>query len=271
VVWPVFSVVIPVRRPPKQFRSHIVRLHAYLSLDELSPFEIILVPNRDPAETDDEAERLCAELASQCPEVRSVVHQGAPGKGAALRTGIKTARGRFVGFTDADLPYAPEFFAHAIRLLQQGFALVAGNRRSPESWFEIPLPLLRVTYGRHRLSLMFNRIVRWLLPIRVIDTQAGIKAMTREFAQGAFGTDLCPGFFFDLELFLLADAQGLAVADLPVHFTQHEEATTVRLLQQSLNGLYWLARIKSRHVLGYYHRAAEAILEHPAEAALRIP
>jgi glycosyltransferase involved in cell wall biosynthesis len=269
--WLAFSLVIPVRRPPQQFRDHIGRLYSCLSQQELSPFEIILVPNSAPGETQDDGVMLCAALAARFSQVRSVVHEGAPGKGAALRTGMGVAKGQFVGFTDADLPYAPEFFAQAVRLLQSGYALVSGNRRSPESWFEVPVPLLRVTYGRHRLSLMFNRVVRWLLPIQAIDTQAGIKAMTREFAQAAFVPQLCPGFFFDLELFMVAQAQGLAVADLPVHFTQHEEATTVRLLRQALIGLYWLARIKARHVLGYYRLARKAYLVRPAEPALRTP
>ncbi|MFI5400325.1 MAG: glycosyltransferase family 2 protein [SAR324 cluster bacterium] len=268
--WTQFSLVIPVRRPPKQFRAHIASLHQYLSQAELGAFEIILVPNSAPGDSEDDGAAACLELASHMTGVRVVAGQGAAGKGAALRTGIRAARGRWVGFTDADLPYAPDFFARAAPFLQDGHALVVGNRRSPQSWFEVPVPLLRFTYGRHRMSLLFNRLVRWLLPIRVIDTQAGIKAMTREFAQAAFTADLCPGFFFDLELFLVAEARGAGVADLPVHFTQHEEATTVRFIQQSLNGLYWLARIKARHLRGHYRRGAKLLQSSPVEAAPQI-
>jgi len=105
--------------------------------------------------------------------VRSVTHTGPAGKGAALKTGVRAARGRYILFTDAHRPYGFQFFVEAIPLLRSGVALVVGNRRRQESWFEVPVPLPRYVYGRHRLSLVFNRLVRLLLPITCTDTQAG--------------------------------------------------------------------------------------------------
>lgn len=266
--WPVYGVVIPVRRPPSQFRQHIARVHDFLSESGLTPFEILLVPNSAAGDTTDKAHEWCRELAAAHTGVRWVPHYGRAGKGAALKTGIRAARGRYLFFTDADLPYALDFFVHAAELLEDGVGLVVGNRRSPKSWFEVPVPLLRLTYGRHRLSLIFNRMVRWLLPIKFVDTQAGIKAMSREFAHAVFSKDICPGFFFDLELFLVGHEQNLAMADLPVHFTQRDEATTVRLVRQSMLGVYWLLRIKFRHLRGYYARAEPLEDLNPAEAVL---
>jgi len=266
--WPTFGVVIPVRRPPCHFRGNIERLHRFLATSDLVPFEIVLVPNSAPGDVNDPARTWCQELASTLPNVRTVPHVGPAGKGAALQTGMLAARGRYLFFTDADLPFGLDFFERAAKLLQSGTALVVGNRRSPESMFEVPVPLLRLTYGRHRLSLMFNRLVRFVLPIRFVDTQAGIKGMIREFAQSTFTRDICPGFFFDLELFLVAHELNLSMADLPVHFTQRDEATTVRLMRQSLIGMYWLLRIKIRHMTGYYGRIVPAEIIDPTEAVL---
>lgn len=249
---PEFSLIIPVRRPPEQFREHMRTIYTFFAASGLLPFEMVLVPNSAAQDASDPALAWCEELAAELHDVRSVPHTGPPGKGAAVKTGVKAARGRYIFLTDADLPYALAFFVDAAALLRTGAALVVGNRRRQESWFEVPVPLLRYVYSRHRMGLMFNRAVRLLLPIPFTDTQAGIKAMTRELAQVAFSRNICPGFFFDLELFLTAHGLGMPMVDLPVHFTQHDETTTVRFLRSALNALYWLGRIKIRHMRGYY-------------------
>jgi dolichyl-phosphate beta-glucosyltransferase len=263
---PNFSVVIPVRRPPPQFREHVERIYHFFAEHRYFPFEIILVPNSSKADPTDSARAWCEQLASELEGVRSIPHPGRPGKGAALKTGVRVAQGKYVLLTDADLPYGLEFFQRAVELLDEGVSLVVGNRRSPQSWFEVPVPLLKYVYGRHRKSLGFNRLVRFLLPIPFEDTQAGIKAMSAELARAAFLRDLCPGFLFDLEIFLVAESKNLQIADLPVRFTQHSDVTTVNFMRLSANALYWLMRIKIRHVVGHYRRqpslapqAAEAL------------
>ena len=267
---PEFTLIIPVRRPPERFREHVRDIRRFFTEEDLLPVEIILVPNSAAADGDDSALVWCTQLSAEIEGVRAVVHAGPCGKGAALQTGVRAARGRYVLTTDADLPYSLSFFTEAAHLLRSGVALVVGNRRRKESWFEVPVPLLPYVYSRHRLSLLFNRAVRLLLPIPFTDTQAGIKAMSRELAQVAFSRNICPGFFFDLELFLAAHGLGLAMADLPVHFTQHDEATTVRFLRSSISALYWLMRIKIRHLLGYYRWSPAEWSAGQAQATLRI-
>ena len=263
------SLIIPVRRPPERFREHVEAVSRFLKTGGFGTFEIILVPNSASKDLTDAAQEWCGQMAATLEGVRTVAHPGLPGKGAALKTGVRAARGRIVMFTDADLPYDLEFFKGAVALLEGGASLVAGNRRSPESWFEVPVPLLRYVYGRHRKSLTFNRLVRWLLPIQIRDTQAGIKAMTRELARAAFLRDLCPGFLFDLEIFLIAEANGMRVEDLPVRFTQHDDMSTVNFTRLSLSALYWLARIKVRHMLGAYDQPVPSAAPQ-ADAALQV-
>jgi len=68
------------------------------------------------------------------PGVRVVALAQNGGKGAALRAGMRIARGEVRGFTDADLPYgtAPLAFAvHCIR--DRGFHAAIGDRTLPGS------------------------------------------------------------------------------------------------------------------------------------------
>jgi dolichyl-phosphate beta-glucosyltransferase len=183
-----------------------------------------------------------------------VPHLDLPGKGAALRTGLKEARGRWIFFTDADLPYDLEFFTRASMKLTSGFGLVTGNRRMPMSYFDVPVELLPLAYKRHRLGLAFNRLARLFFPITTTDTQAGIKAMSRELARDAFSTLECPGFFFDLELFLVAHARNYPQAELPVTLYLNSEKSTVRVLREGLLAAFWLTRIAQKYWRGDYGR-----------------
>src|SRR5205823_4376538 len=145
-----------------------------------------------------------------------------------------------------------DFFDRAVEKLRQGYALVTGNRRRDDSQFDVPVSLLPLAYGRHRLGLAFNRVVRGLLPIETRDTQAGIKAMSRELARLAFRRMECPGFFFDVEIFLAARANGLRQVELPVTLYLNSEKSTVRVLRESLLAAYWLIRLSWRQWRGEY-------------------
>src|SRR5581483_3278754 len=194
------SLLIPARSSAHALEHTVSQAHGYLS-SRYKDFEIILIPNPGAEGPADRSGEVARELSSRFGRVKVAPHAGAPGKGAALRTGFSASHGRWIFFTDADLPYELDFFDEAALRLKQGFSLVTGNRRVPSSQFEMPVSLLPLAYGRHRLGLSFNRMARLLLPIRSGDTQAGIKAMSRELASDAFARQRCPGFFFDLELF----------------------------------------------------------------------
>jgi dolichyl-phosphate beta-glucosyltransferase len=248
------SLLIPARSSAHSLEGTVKEAHRYLASRFPGDFEIVLVPNPGPDAAADRSEEVARSLAERFPEVRVAPHAGMAGKGAALKTGFLVSRGRKIFFTDADLPYELSFFDEAKLKLEQGYGLVTGNRRSGSSQFEMPVSLLPLAYGRHRLGLAFNRFARFLLPIRSGDTQAGIKAMSRELAEAAFSGQKCPGFFFDLELFLTAANRGFAQTELPVKLQLNSEKSTVKVMRDSVLAAYWLFRIALGQRLGTYGR-----------------
>jgi dolichyl-phosphate beta-glucosyltransferase len=241
------SLLVPAKNSAHALERTVNEASSFLAREFPDRYEIIMIPNVSADDPSDQTPEVAQRLARTFARTRSVPHLERPGKGAALRTGLAEARGRWIFFTDADLPYDLEFFARAARELREGYALVSGNRRRPESFFDVPVELLPLAYQRHRLGLAFNRVVRMLFPIQSTDTQAGIKAMTRELARDAFARLECPGFFFDLELFLTARKSGYRQTELPVTLYLNSEKSTVRVLREGALAAYWLSRIFFRH------------------------
>ncbi|MFL5813187.1 MAG: glycosyltransferase family 2 protein [Bdellovibrionia bacterium] len=245
------TLLIPAKNSAHALESTVLEAREFFGKNFSDSYEIILIPNPGNDKNDLSTE-IANKLSARFSEVKVVLHEGAPGKGAALRTGIQRARGRMIFFTDADLPYDLEFFSRAHAKLQEGYHLVTGNRRMASSQFDIPVELLNVAYGRHRLGLGFNRVVRLFFPVETTDTQAGIKAMSRELAREAFSRLECPGFFFDLEIFLTARAKKMKQTDLPVLLFLNTEKSTVRIIRESFLAAYWLSRIFIRQLKGVY-------------------
>lgn len=244
------TIVVPVRGTGQSVTHTLTKLtHALHALSPKYPrSEIILVPTELPGERDATTQFLNQHLqtARLGDSVRVVVHRGPLGKGAALRTGFSCARGRFIVTTDGDLPYDLSFIEAALERLEGGVSIVVGNRRRAESFFDLPVSLLGVAAHRHRLGVWFNALVRTLFGLKLRDTQAGIKAFQAHVAWEIFSKLECPGFFYDLEIFLRAKANHWSVVDLPVVLTLSNEKSTVRVLRESVLAAYWLMRLRVR-------------------------
>ncbi len=249
------SLIIPAKNSSQTLEKTVTEAHEFLN-KRYSAFEIILVPTLDSRTPEDDSDLVADRLAQKFSSVRVCRHYSPRGKGAAVRTGFLNSKGKWIFFTDADLPYNLDFFDRAANQLKSGYDFVTGNRRLPSSQFHLPVSLLPLAYGRHRLGLWFNRIVRWLLPISTTDTQAGIKALSRRLALEAFSRQTCPGFLFDLELFLTAKGLGYSQTELPVTLYLNSEKSTVRILRECILVANWLSRIRIQNLRKRYGQSA---------------
>ncbi len=118
---PVLSVVIPCY-------NERATIHACLERVLTSPVESLEVIVVDDGSRDGTRDLLTRGPALD-PRVRVVLHARNGGKGAALRTGFREARGRFVVIQDADLEYDPHEFPKLLApLLDDRADVVFGTR-----------------------------------------------------------------------------------------------------------------------------------------------
>lgn len=209
--------------------------------------EILVV---DDGSTDDTFEQLRRYAAAeQWVRVHRVPTNR--GKGAAIRAAIPLARGTLVVVTDADLAYDRE----SVQRIIDGLAdaeIVIGNRRHVGSRYSVPVSLFGFVYRRHFAGLVFNALIRTLIPISARDTQCGLKGF-RQDALTRIGRSLTTdGFALDVEMLLVARGLGIRVAEAPVRVTYHSAKSSVRLLQSAFAMGSEILRIAARQMAGQY-------------------
>jgi glycosyltransferase involved in cell wall biosynthesis len=254
------SLIIPCKICEESIEDTVAALFTYCSFRFPQSFEIIVVPNPIPTEASlaEFVEKFpplqkLMKFAARHSEVKVVAHHGRPGKYGAIKTGLKHTTGNWIFFTDADLPFELSFFDEAVQKLRVGYDLVVGNRRHSDSSIRAPIRLLKRALIRDRIGRLFNFGVRTFFPaISARDTQAGIKAMSRKFAIHAFQLQVCPGFYGDIELFLVAIAHSYSVFSLPVIFNYGDNRSTIRFSQEFFKAVAWLVKIFLRNAFGAY-------------------
>ncbi len=239
---PELSVVVPVVNGAGFIAESLAELGAFLQQRHLHA-EIVVVDDGSGDETVSRIEQ----AATACP-VPVVVrrHERNLGKGAAVRTGMKAARGRFRVFLDADLAYPAAEIGVVLERLRAGAQVVIASRVHPESRYVIRPSFFRYLYTRHISGRFFNWLVRVVLLPGVSDTQAGLKGFSAEASETLFGGWLPDGFGFDLAVLAKARREGMEVVEVPVTFRYDREPTTMRFAADTFDMLRDLTAVRLR-------------------------
>lgn len=181
---------------------------------------------------------------AQAAGVRVLTQPLNQGKGAAVRTGMLDADGRWLAYVDADLNVSPEHVPEALRLLEAGADVVVGSRNLAEyATAEGPARLLAgglVQVARRALVLPTIR-----------DTQCGFKLFRREVGRAIFQRSLIRSFAFDIEILFLAHKLGAHMVEMPVR-TEYRGGSTFAVSRHLGPFLADVARIRLNDLAGRY-------------------
>jgi dolichol-phosphate mannosyltransferase len=163
---PTISIVVPVRNEADNIAPLIDEISA--ALDGRWDYEIVYV---DDGSADATAQRL-ATIMAQRKNVRQIRHEKSSGQSAAVRTGVRAARGSIVVTLDGDGQNNPEFLPELIMAIERGegrIGLAAGQRVGRKD-----------TGFKKFQSRVANKVRSRVLSDGTRDTGCGLKAFRRE-------------------------------------------------------------------------------------------
>jgi glycosyltransferase involved in cell wall biosynthesis len=175
------------------------------------------------------------------------------GKGRAVAAAAAAVAGDRVVIVDADLAYQDDAIRRAAAALDHA-DMAVGNRRHAESTYTVPVRLFGFLYRRHLLGWVFNRLIRLTLGLAVQDTQCGLKAFRTETFRRLMPQIRTSRFAFDLEVWLLAKATGLRVAEVSVDVRYESGRSSVRLLRDGARMAADVLALVGRRLTGAYRR-----------------
>ncbi len=221
---PDLSIIIPAYNEEVLIASTLDGLQTYLSTRP-ERYEIIVV---DDGSQDKTIEVVRGWQACNQAELRLLANEQNRGKGFSIKRGVSESRGRFIIFTDADLPYELQAIDGFLKTLQNGCDLAIGSRVLPGSQVK-GVPLVRYASGQ-----IFSWMVQAVLFHGLPDTQCGFKSFKAEAAREIFRRLTIEGFGFDVEMLYVARKQKFAIQPVPVRMIDHRSRSRVRLLIDSL-------------------------------------
>jgi dolichol-phosphate mannosyltransferase len=232
------SVVIPVCNEEENVLPLAREIHA--ALDGRFTFETIFV---DDGSTDGTARAVVAARLQGMPEVRLVRHQVRSGQSAAVATGVRAARARWIATLDGDGQNDPADIPKLLEAVAQsnspGLRLVMGNRTTR-----------RDTWLRRLSSRVANGVRGGLLKDGTPDTGCGIKVFDRDV-------------FLDMPRFnhmhrfmpALFQREGYQVISVPVN---HRERTRGRS-KYGLHNRLWVGIVDLFGVMWLIRRASPRV------------
>ncbi len=208
---PFVSFIVPVYNEERSIERTVSGIHAAFRLPALRSFryEIIAV--------DDGSKDHSYEKISHLPGVRALHHVRNRGYGAALKTGLLSAKGEWIFITDADATYPLEDIP---RLLQEidGFDMVVGARTGKH----VHVPLMR-----RPAKFFLNKLARYMTGANIPDLNSGFRIFKKDLAMRFFAF-FPEGFSFTTTITIASLTNNYRVKFIPINYFKREGKSSIK-------------------------------------------
>ena len=206
-------------------------------------YEIIYI---DDASKDDSQETI-KNICKKDPEkLRYVFHEKNQGRGAAIKTGIKAAKGEVIGYIDPDLETPAYYIPILTKEVKKGYDIVTGLRI---------YTLDPIWMHRTIASMGYRYLVRLMIKMKFKDSESGCKFFNREKILKILPYTPSNGWFWDTEIMMEPYFKGYKIKEMPTLFLRRieEKGSTLKLFKDSkeyfLKLLHYRKRLKKRGLL----------------------
>ena len=237
----VVDIVLPVYNESAGLEAGVRRLHTYLSSSFPLTWHITIVDNAST----DATGAIAAALSRDLPNV-SALHLDRKGRGLALREAWNRSTSPVVAYMDIDLSTDLDALLPMIAPLASGHSEIAiGSRLTPGA---------SVARGpkRELISRGYNLMLRAMFATQIRDMQCGFKAIRADVARELLPAIVDDGWFFDTELLLLAERNGLRIHQVPVDWVDDPDSR-VRIGQTALDDFRGALRVARTFATGRGH------------------
>lgn len=147
-------------------------------------------------------------------KIKIVYHSKNMGKGHAIRTGLKHAKGEIIIIQDADLEYNPKDYSSLIKPIMDGRAqVVYGSRnlrKNKRSYFSFYLG-----------GILLSRLANILYGTKITDESTGYKVFRSEIIKNM---DLrCERFEFCPEISAKIAKKGIKIHEVPISYNPRKK------------------------------------------------
>jgi len=197
------SVIIPVFNEEATVGDIITRTKN--TLEKMGVKHEVLV-------VDDGSDDMSADIALELKA--TVLRDFHQGKGIALRSGFRHAKGEMVVTVDADGSHKPEEIPLVLRFLIENRAdFVVGSRFANSEANKTKIPKINRTGNR-----LFNNLTGYLTGVTISDSQSGFRAIrTRLIKRMKLRSQ---GYEVESEMLIKALKMGARVTETPISFDQ---------------------------------------------------
>lgn len=203
----VLSIIIPAYNEENTI-SRILEKISNTPLRDSIEREIIIIDDGSK----DNTERKCLDFIAEHPFIKTIYYKQIPnkGKGAALRTGIKKATGKWIIIQDADLEYDPSDYNPLLTwMIDNNGKVVYGSRFlrkvNKHSYFSFYI-------GGRLVSLITNILYNQ----RLTDEPTCYKFFDAEFLKSI--PLKCNGFEFCPEVTAKVCKRGIKIHEIPIKY-----------------------------------------------------
>lgn len=239
---PDFSLVILCYRSEDGARNFVQQTITALEGAAIESYELILVGNYVEGATD-RTPTVVAQLSRENPRIRCTTEVKQGWMGWDMRSGLRMARGDYIGVIDGDGQMPVTELPTLYQLIRSGgYGLVK---------------TFRVTRGdsllRKLISNVYNKIFHLIFPgLKVKDINSKPKIMTRAVYEKI---DLeSDGWFIDAEIMIEARRHGVAIGEIPTDFLGLTGRRSFVGMRAILEFLWNLARYRIREFWRKAHR-----------------
>lgn len=234
------SLILPAYNEEKRLPRTFQLIQEALEAGVFQACEIMEILVVDDG-SKDQTIRVSESARAQLPQLRVIPVKPNQGKGNAIHTGLKAAKGDWCLIADSDSATPWDQFVrlwNAIQSQKEKTHIAIGSRDLPESEIQTSQSWLREHMGK-----TFNLIVRLITGLPFKDTQCGFKLIERSSIQSFLPRLTVKRFAWDVEFLMFARASHLRTIEVPVVWA-HQEESRVNKFKDSLEMLFRVVQLR---------------------------